>query len=183
MRMQKIHITGGPASGKTTFSKHVAATLRLPLYELDGIALQLQAAGRPFAEMATEVQRIVSLDHWVTEGAYLGWAEPLLQQADLIVWLDTSWHVASCRIILRHVKAEIARNNRFPGWQRLYRFWRWSKRYYQSPDNLGLNEYGTPNTRQAAVALLATYKAKLVIYRSDEDIQALMLQRLKGEDT
>lgn len=54
-------------------------------------------------------------DTWIARGAYLDWVEPLLLEADLVVWLDVPWRVASYRIIFRHVRATTARKNRFPG--------------------------------------------------------------------
>jgi hypothetical protein len=53
-----------------------------------------------------------------------------MEQADALVWLDPPWPAAIWRIVLRHVKAEMKRNNRYPGWRRLARFVRSSVRYY-----------------------------------------------------
>lgn len=60
--------------------------------------------------------------------------------------MGVPWRVASRRILLRHVRAELARDNRFPGWGNLFRFWLWSARYYHNRNQPGLNDYGTPNT-------------------------------------
>ena len=159
MRVAKIFITGGPASGKTTLSRRIAAMLDIPVCELDGLLLGEEAHGEPFeGRFNLVVSKITNMNTWVVEGAYLGWVEPLMHQADLIVWMDVPWRVASYRIISRHVKATVARNNRFPGWQRLYRFWRWSGRYYKSHNPPGLNSWGVPDTGATAVEYLAPYK-------------------------
>src|SRR5205823_9251445 len=67
---------------------------------------------------------------WVTEGTMLGWSDPLLRAADRIVWLDIPWRVALWRMLLRHVRAELAGNNRHPGWRRLFRFLWYTRKYY-----------------------------------------------------
>ncbi len=117
---------------------------------------------------------IIEADAWVSEGAYMSWAAPLFDAADLIVWMDVSWRVASYRIVKRHVMAELARNNRFPGWRRLYRFWRWSSAYYANRNPHRLNDYGVPNTRALAAELLRPYEGKLVVCRTNQDIATVL---------
>ena len=178
MTIRKIHITGGPGSGKTTLARRIAASLDLPHFELDGLALRLDAEGRPFAEMAAETQRIARLGGWVSEGAYLGLAGPLLREADLIIWVDIPWRVASYRIVWRHIRAELARNNRFPGWRRLYRFWRWSGRYYGNQNSGGLDGYGVPTTRDTVRQILEPHRDKLVVCKSNGEITTMLRKRI-----
>ena len=56
------------------------------------------------------------------EGVYFDWAQPLLERADLVIWLDVSRRVAACRIIVRHLKADPTRSNQYPGWRQLKKF-------------------------------------------------------------
>ena len=178
MNVRKVFITGGPASGKTTLSRRVAAGLNVPVYELDALLLDGHERGEPFEQVCKDVaSRIIAMDSWVAEGAYLGWAEPMLRQAELVVSMDVSWRVAAYRIIARHIKATIARNNRFPGLRRLYRFLRWSGRYYNDQNPPGLNVYGVPDTKATAVELLAPYEHKLVACRSQEDAEMLLAKK------
>jgi adenylate kinase family enzyme len=130
MNICKVHITGGPGSGKTTLSWQIAASLNAPHYELDKIVYPTHATAptsataEAVADWVVEAQHIAMSESWVSEGAYSAWAEPLFQNAELVVWLDIPWRTASYRIVSRHIKASIARNNRWSGWRRLYRFWR-----------------------------------------------------------
>ena len=109
----------------------------------------------------------------------MGWAMPLFEHAELVVWTDVPWRVASYRILARHLKAELSRSNRFPGWRALYEFWRWSARFYSDRNPHRLNSYGAPHTRTYALEQLAMYRDKTTICRTNGDIEAL-LDRLRG---
>ena len=153
MAPRRVHITGGPGSGKTTMGGRLSAMLGAPVNDLDGLVLATVArlpqpddAARCLDLVAEEVSALAAADVWVSEGGYLGWTQPFLERADLIVWMGVPWRVASRRILLRHVRAELARDNRFPGWGNLFQFWLWSARYYHNRNQPGLNDYGTPNT-------------------------------------
>jgi len=175
MRLAKLYITGGPASGKTTLSRSLAATLEVPVHEMDGVLLSHEGREEPFEATSNRaVSRITAEDSWVVEGSYLGWVDPLLRQADLVVWMYVPWRVASYRIIFRHVKATVARNNRFPGWRNLYRFWRWSGKFYKSQNPSGLNPWGVPDTRATMIEYLTPYKDKLVACQINKGVEQVM---------
>ena len=175
MAIRRVHITGGPGGGKTTLPKQIAASLNSPCYELDAITLRpSNRPGKPFSEMANEALRIAESDRWVSDGAFFDWTEPLFRHADLVVWLDLPWRVASYRILSRHIRATIARDNPFPGWRSLWRFWRWSRRYYHDQVDGGLNEWGTPITRRTTASLLEPYERKLKVCRTTGDIAELL---------
>ena len=179
MSVRKVFITGGPASGKTTLSQRIATAIKASVYELDGLLMSGHAHGDPFEVVShKETSRIIAMNAWVAEGSYLGWTEPLLRCAEIVVWMEVPWPVASYRIISRHIWATIARNNRFPGWRRLYRFWRWSGRYYNNRNSPGLDSYGVPNTKATAVEYLAPYKDKLYRCRTQEDTEEVLAQVL-----
>jgi adenylate kinase family enzyme len=170
-------VTGGPGSGKSTFARKLGAAAGLTVYHLDEMALDLEASfppGEAFTSLAAKLPAIAAEPAWVSDGAYMGWAAPLFDAADAVVWMDVPWRVASYRILTRHLKAELRRNNRFPGWRRLWTFWRWCAGYYQNTNPHRLNAYGVPHTRALAIELLAGYDAKLVACRTNADIDALI---------
>jgi adenylate kinase family enzyme len=173
----RVHITGGPGAGKTTVAARIGAAIDAPVFDLDGMALGLESqmpVDQAFLALPAHVAGILELPRWVSEGAYLGWAEPLLEAADLVVWIDTPARTALYRVLARHLKAELRGDNRFPGWRRLRDFWRWCLRYYRGTNPPGLNRYGTPNTRAEAASRLRAYEHKLVRCASDYDIDALI---------
>src|SRR5438874_4167495 len=136
MTLQRIHISGGPGSGKTTAGRRIANALHLPFHELDQILIDSGwDMARAIQENAAGV--IADEDAWLSEGAYFGWARPLLDRAELVVWLDVPWRIASYRIITRYAKAEIARSNQHHGLRRLKNFWTWSRGYYRDTNPEG----------------------------------------------
>jgi adenylate kinase family enzyme len=166
----RIHVTGGPGSGKTRLAERLATARSVPLHDLDGLLLRAGDEPDP-ATLGGTISRLVRLPEWVSEGVYFDWARPFLDHADAIVWLDVASRVASYRVISRHVRLELARKNRFPGWRRLYRFWRWTVRFYADTNEQTINRWGAPNTRSVLEAQLSPYRDKLVICRTNADIE------------
>ena len=171
---RRIHFTGGPASGKTTVARRVSAGLGLPLFELDQV---LRDADDDVERVRSEnrVSGIAGQPAWVSEGVYFDWTRPLLERADMIVWLGVSWRVASYRIIVRHLKADIRRSNQYPGWRKLKKFWTWSYRYYHDSHAHTLNEWGAPLTRSHALKELRRYGNKLVVCRTMREVSRTLL--------
>jgi hypothetical protein len=183
---RRIHITGGPGSGKTTAGRYLSEALALPLLSLDyywldtNVRLDMPRDGSIVTDAVAEHVRDLALTGaWLTEGGFLDWTQPLMERAELIIWMQAPWRVASYRILLRHFRAELVRDNRFPGWKRLYHFWRWAAHYYDDSNTPGLNPFGTPNTLGTLTQNLEPYSDKVVTCSSRDDIAALIsdLQR------
>lgn len=173
----RIHITGGPGSGKTTAACRIASGLSVPFYELDQILID---SGGDMARLRREDRAGIVADQgaWVSEGAFFDWARPLLERAELVVWLDLPWRVACYRILVRYLKAELARENQHPGLRRLRRFWTWSYRYYHDTHPHTLNPEGVPLTRARAVEELSRYEQKLVVCQSKRAVDLLVTEQL-----
>ncbi len=130
-RVHRIHIVGGPGSGKTTIALELGRMLEVPIYDLDEVGYEGGAGDRrPLDVRLADVRTIAAQPGWVTEGVFLGWTDDLLRAADVILWLDIPWRVAAWRIVPRHVRATLAGTNRHPGVLRLLRFLRVARRYY-----------------------------------------------------
>ena len=178
---QRIHITGGPGSGKTTIARKLGAALGLPVYEVDAMWLDLQAEHQPNPDIpacrlliASRMRAMADQEAWIADGASVADAGPLLERAQIIIYMQAPWRVAGYRIVSRHVKAELRRKNRWPGWWKLAKFWNWSRRWYAGRNEPGLNDYGTPRTLQTLIEHLAPYEAKVVGCRTYAQVHSLV---------
>lgn len=155
----KIHIVGLAGSGKTTLGRWVSREFSMRVYDLDWIVYD--AAGeRPSAEILDRLGAIRAEAGCVTEGAYgEEWLLPLLDDADAIVWLDIPLRTCLARIIKRHIRAELARNNQHAGWRKLVRFLNYTRRTARVQETRTLE-------------LLSAYANKTVRCRSSRDVEA-----------
>ena len=192
MHYNRIHITGGAASGKTWLADRIGLELGVEPVHLDLEVVDFESRNKshksrmmkPVEARRELIGAIVARERWVTEGAYFDWAEPLYPAADLIIHLEVPWRIASYRIIARHLKAELRRDNRFPGWRRLYRFWSWNRLFYLNRREDGLDgSTGAPMTARSIHALLQPYIQKVRICRSGRDVEPLLRDRASSKGT
>jgi hypothetical protein len=183
---RRIHITGGPGSGKTHLATRLAAITGLAVHHLDNVARVGGGDGpvRSDEERQPMVDAILASDGWITEGVHLGWTEPLLERAEVIVWLDsTTWPKAAGRIVRRFVAGAWREARTRKGRERFSRFWDYgrnlrslsdalleTRRYYTAD---GVERMGpqspTLDSRVATRDQLAVYGARLVLCRDATD--------------
>ena len=175
---RRIHVIGGPGSGKTTLAKQAALLLDVPFYELDAVGYEGgSGAERPLPLRIAEIRQIAAQPGWVTEGVFLGWTHALFETADEIVWLDLPWRLVGWRIFLRHVKAELRGNNRHSGWRKLFHFMLWARAYYTrsaAPGEAVIVEEDGDETRAITAQYLTAYSSRLVRCQTPAEIQAYL---------
>ena len=107
MRYRRIHILGGPGSGKSSVAAKIAATFGIAAYDLDD--LFWDPAAPTYGVRADKEQRdqalaaLVRQESWVIEGAYYKWLTPSFERADLIVLLTPSVWLRDWRLVKRYV--------------------------------------------------------------------------------
>lgn len=117
---RRIHIIGGPGSGKTTLAREIKAYLGIEAYELDKIAFTgRDYEERPYQDRQADIHEILSHPAWITEGLFVRWTDELLARANIVVWLDNmNWQRGFRRITRRFVNLAISEARRRHGWER-----------------------------------------------------------------
>ena len=173
---RRIFITGQGGSGKSTLARQLASGLGIPCYLFDAIAYDSTTHRRRSDDLRLAgVREIAAQPAWVIDCWYMGWTEELLQQADLIVWLDLPWRVTAWRILRRHVLADLSGHNPHPGLRRLFTFLLQQRQGYLEPavppaDLLGRDANNVATTAR----ILAGYRAKVVRCRRPADVAAAL---------
>jgi len=98
-------VASASGNGKTTVGRQLAARLGVPFVELDALVHGPGWAETPDDVLRAQVRQIVASDGWVIDGTYLRKLGTLvLDEADLIVWLDLPIRVWLPRLLRRTVR-------------------------------------------------------------------------------
>lgn len=88
---KKIAIFGWPASGKSTFGKFLSQKLRIELYALDEIRWKYSTDGiKDDNKFLNEYEKILEKERWIIEGNALDWIDSRLEQADILIFFDST---------------------------------------------------------------------------------------------
>lgn len=101
---RRVIVTGLAGSGKSTFSRALAAKTGLPLIHLD---LEFWKPGwvAPTADEWREKQRqVLAGDAWIADGNYDETLDLRLALADTVVVLDTPWPICAARALRRGLR-------------------------------------------------------------------------------
>ena len=105
--LQRIHIIGGPGSGKTYAARHLSDSFGIPTYDLDDLFWDraAQRYGVPESEVGRDVKlaSITAEAAWIIEGVYYRWLRPSFERAEIIFVLRPNFFVRDWRILKRFV--------------------------------------------------------------------------------
>lgn len=115
---RRVHVVGTSGAGKTTYARALAAACGLPHRELDEVFW-----GPQWTRKDPDVARAILRDFldgdgaqgWVVDGNWTESAAGLLDDAELLVWLDYSRPVVMSRVIRRTVSRVVTRQELWHG--------------------------------------------------------------------
>ena len=85
---RRISVVGCSGAGKTTLSRRLAHRLGYRHIELDALYHQPGWQPLPTAAFQQAVAEAIEGDGWVVEGNYSAVRPQILEQADMVIWLD-----------------------------------------------------------------------------------------------
>ena len=131
----KIHIIGGPGSGKSYSAGILSEKYSLPLLDLDTIFWENRSSH--FGVRANPLERNKALDvflvqnAWIVEGVYHAWLSSSFRKADLIIALTTSVWLRDIRVSRRFLmrKLGLALSKKKGTFKGLVNLLKWSHGY------------------------------------------------------
>ncbi len=160
----KIHIIGGPGTGKTYLANALSNQLGIPHYDLDDLQWDEKADGygtkRDPRERDALLDRILQYNDWIIEGVYYKWCGQCFADADRIYLLNVPRRRYRFRIIRRFIRRKLGiEKGKKESVQSLRKLLRWADQYQKT--NL-------PEIRKR----LAPYSDKLIIRIGGEEKHA-----------
>lgn len=133
----KIHIIGGPGSGKTFFAEKLSAQLGIPHYDLDDLqwdnATNDYGTKRDPQERDALLRQILKNDDWIIEGVYFAWCGQCFEDADRVYLLSVPRSTYRRRIIRRFIRRKLGlEKGKKETLQSLSKLLNWADHYQQS---------------------------------------------------
>ena len=151
----RIHIIGGPGSGKTFAAQQLSRRLGVPAYDLDDLFWDSSAESYGLraseADREAKLMAILREAAWIMEGVYYSWLRPAFERADVIFALRPNVCLRDYRILKRFVGRKLGMlSTKREGVPELLRLLSWNHRY--DADNL-----------ERAIAFIGALQREVVI--------------------
>jgi adenylate kinase family enzyme len=107
----KIHIVGGPGSGKSFLARRLGTILNIPVVYLDDVFWDNNTAGYGVKTEEDKRDKLLNdaiKNHsWIIEGVYYSWLRNAFEKADCIIILTTSCWLRNVRIVKRSLMRKL----------------------------------------------------------------------------
>lgn len=115
---RRVRVVGNSGAGKTTFARAIAARLALPHLELDAVFWDAGWTHRDPVEAREHLTTFLTAagaNGWVTDGNWNSRLDGLLDDVDVVVWLDFPRRVVMARVIRRTIARGVTRRELWNG--------------------------------------------------------------------
>ena len=134
MEYKKIHIIGGPGSGKTYCAKRISKRYNIPYYDLDNIFWKNTNSGyglkKDKIKRNEELSHILNKDKYIIEGVYYSWLKKSFETSEIIIVIKTPVYIRDFRIIKRFIKRKLGLlNSKKETLKDLYNLLTWNHQY------------------------------------------------------
>jgi adenylate kinase family enzyme len=134
MKALRVHIAGGPGSGKSVAARRIAARYGIPLTDLDSLfwqpTLNRYGVRTPPAHRDRALTEVLAQPAWVIEGVYHSWVRRALAEADLVLLMVTPMWVRHWRIIRRFARRRLGlERSKHESLSDLVSLLRWNRSY------------------------------------------------------
>lgn len=106
--LHRIHIIGGPGSGKSYIARQLSQRFGIPAYDLDELfwnrAAPRYGVRAETGERDTKLLAITQEEQWIIEGVYYGWLRPSFERAERIFVLRVNVLLRDWRIVKRYLR-------------------------------------------------------------------------------
>jgi adenylate kinase family enzyme len=178
---RRVLVTGMAGSGKSTFSRSLAAKTGLPVIHLDLHFWKPGWVAPSELEWREKQSGLLAGDAWIADGNYHETLDLRLERADTVVFLDTPWWVCAGRAFLRGVRkpvGEMPEGCDDSAWRRLRDEWRlvvviWRKRRSEPERE---HEIISQHGQHAALHVLGSKRA------AREFLDGLEVEHMEADD-
>ena len=111
---KNINVVGTSASGKSTFSKELAATLSIQYIEMDALFWKPNWQESTINEFLPKIEAAIANDGWVLDGNYSRTASIKWAKVSTIVWIDYSLSRTVFQAFKRAIQRILSKNEIWP---------------------------------------------------------------------
>ena len=132
--MMKIHIIGGPGSGKTFLAEKLSKETGIRHYDLDDLQWDnksdVYGIKREPAERDQLLYDVLKHDDWIIEGVYYAWCQQCFADANKIYVLSVPRYKYRYRIVRRFIRRKIGlEKGKKETLKSLLRLLKWADKY------------------------------------------------------